>query len=255
VLHFTSTQILAWLGAWFYPLCRIAALVGTAPVLSDSGAPQRVKIALAIAITAVVGPTVDSVPAADLASWEGLAVVARQIVIGAAMGMTMRVTFAAFTYAGDMIGLQMGLGFATLFDPQHNQQTPVVGSLLSYLAALIFLALNGHLILIGAVAESFRSLPVASASGMTLDWRALVDQGALTFVLALHIALPVIAALLLANAILGVMMRSAPQLNLFAIGFPATLLIGAAALYFALPDMLGAIQRGLVDAMGRIIPW
>jgi flagellar biosynthetic protein FliR len=130
-----------------------------------------------------------------------------------------------------------------------------VGSLLSYLAALIFLALNGHLILIGAVAESFRSLPVASASGMTLDWRALVDQGALTFVLALHIALPVIAALLLANAILGVMMRSAPQLNLFAIGFPATLLIGAAALYFALPDMLGAIQRGLVDAMGRIIPW
>lgn len=254
MIHFTEAQILAWIAAWLYPLCRIGALISTAPVLSDSGAPQRVKIALALAITIVVAPTIDAPPASDIASWEGLAIVARQLIIGAAMGLTLRFAFAAATYAGDMVGLQMGLGFATLFDPQHNQQTPVVGSLLSYLTALIFLALNGHLMLIASLAESFRSFPIGSGVGLLLDWRTLALEGSIVFSLALHIALPVIAALLLANTILGVMMRSAPQLNLFAIGFPATLLIGAFALYFALPDMLGVIERGLIETLARVTP-
>ncbi len=252
MLHFASSQLLAWMIAWFYPLCRVAALIGTAPIISDSGAPPTVKIGLSVLITIVIAPTLPAMAAVDVVSLSGLALIVRQLLIGAALGLTLRMVFAAVSYAGDVIGLQMGLGFAQLFDPQHNEQTPVVGTFLGYLAGLTFLALNGHLILIGVVAESFTAWPIDGPSILALDWYALLLEAGMMFALALHLALPVIAALLLTNVALGVLMRSAPQLNLFAIGFPITLLIGAIALLFTLPAMMGTIESGLGEALVRL---
>lgn len=254
MLQFTESQVLAWVAAWFYPLCRIAALVGSAPLFSDATIPQRLKIALAILITIVVAPGLGAMPTVPILSLDGGILIARQILIGVGMGIGMRLAFYAAQYAGDLAGLQMGLGFAQLFDPQHNQESAVVGNLLTYLAYLVFLGLDGHLMMIGAIAESFASVPIAPTSGLGTDWQALMLHASVIFSLGLYIALPVVGASLLANVVLGVMMRAAPQMNLFAVGFPITLLIGMCALVLGLPAMLPTIERALLESFAPLLP-
>jgi flagellar biosynthetic protein FliR len=253
MLQFTEAQLLAWVATWLFPLFRIAALIGSAPILSDNTMPQRLKIALAILITIVIAPGLGPPPAVEILSVDGLLLIARQIIIGVGMGIGMRLAFYAIQYAGDLAGLQMGLGFAQLFDPQHNQESAVVGNLMSYLGYLVFLALNGHLIMIGAISESFASMPIASAQGLGSDWQELVNHGGVIFSLGLYLALPVVAASLLANVVMGIMMRSAPQMNLFAVGFPITLLIGIGALLLSLPATLPVIERTLIESFTPLL--
>ncbi|MGA2551725.1 MAG: flagellar biosynthetic protein FliR [Burkholderiaceae bacterium] len=253
MMHFTEAELLTWLAAWFYPLCRIAALVGTAPIFSDSSMPVRIKIALAILVTIVVAPSLGPPPTTAILSFDGGLLIARQIIIGAAMGIGMRFAFYAVQYAGDLAGTQMGLGFAQLFDPQNNQESAVVGTFLTYLAYLVFLSLNGHLMMIAAITESFNSLPLVSPHGLGTDWQELVLHGSVIFSLGLYLALPVVAASLLANVVMGVMMRAAPQMNLFAIGFPITLLIGLGTLLLALPMTLPMVERTLTESFATLL--
>ncbi len=253
MLQFTDTQLLGWLAAWFYPLCRIAALVGTAPILGETHIPQRLKIALAVLVTILVAPELGPPPPVAILSFDGLMLVARQIMIGAGIGLGMRFAFFAVQYAGDLAGLQMGFGFAQMFDPQNNQESAVVGNFLSYLASLVFLSLNGHLMMIAAISESFTSLPLIADHAFSIDWHLLVLHAGVIFSLGLYLALPVVAAILLSNLVLGVMMRAAPQMNLFAIGFPITLLVGLLCLALALPTMLPMMERALIASMAPIL--
>lgn len=253
MFQFTDTQLLAWLAAVVYPFVRIAALIGTAPVLNDPSVPRRVKVALAIFVTILVAPGVDAVPDVALLSGDGFLLVARQLLIGAAMGFSMRLAFAAIEYAGDVIGFQMGLSYATLIDPETNAQTPLIGSLLRYFASLAFLVANGPLMMIAGVSESFHGLPIAGTGGLFGDWQNLVLQGATVFTLALHMALPVIAALLLTNVALGVMTRAAPQLNLFSIGFPITITVGLVVLVLSMPVVLGIAESAMAETAGRLL--
>ena len=253
MLQFTDTQLLGWLAAWFYPLCRIAALVGTAPILGETHIPQRLKIALAVLVTILVAPELGPPPHVAILSFDGLMLVARQIMIGAGIGLGMRFAFFAVQYAGDLAGLQMGFGFAQMFDPQNNQESAVVGNFLSYLASLVFLSLNGHLMMIAAISESFTSLPLIADHAFSIDWHLLVLHAGVIFSLGLYLALPIVAAILLANLVLGVMMRAAPQMNLFAIGFPITLLVGLLCLALALPTMLPIMERALIESMAPLL--
>ena len=253
MFQFTEAQLLAWIAAALYPLFRIAALIATAPILGDASVPRTVRVGLAVLVTVVVAPGVAAVPDASLLSGDGFLLIGRQLLIGAAMGFSMRLAFAAVEYAGDLIGLQMGLGFAMLLDPETNDQTPLIGSLLRYFASLAFLVANGPLMMIAGVSESFQSMPLASAGGLLEDWRMLALQGATIFGLALHMALPVIAALLVTNVALGVMTRAAPQLNLFSIGFPITITVGLVVLVASLPVLLGIAEHAMTDTAGRLL--
>jgi len=253
MLQFTEIQLLGWVAAWFYPLCRIAALIGSAPILSDTSIPVRVKIALAVLVTIVVAPTLGPAPGVAILSLDGGLLIVRQLIIGVGMGIGMRLAFYAVQYAGDLAGLQMGLGFAQLFDPQNNQESAVVGNFLTYLAYLVLLGLNGHLIMIGAIVESFNSMPIASATGVGTDWHELVLHGGVIFSLGLYLALPVVGASLLANVVMGVMMRSAPQMNLFAIGFPITLLVGLGTLFLTLPATVPMVERSLMESFTALL--
>jgi flagellar biosynthetic protein FliR len=235
MLQFTDSQLLGWIAAWFWPFCRIAALFSTAPILQDRSIPQPIKIALAAMIAAIIAPGVQEPSTMPMVSVDGLLLTVQQLIIGASLGLTMRLVFAAVELCGNLIGLQMGLGFALFFDPEHNNQTPIVGILLGYLASLIFLALNGHLMLIAAVTESFHTLPLNPRPQLALDWHSLVAQGGTIFSIGLHLALPVLAALLLTNMALGVLTRAAPQLNLFSIGLPLTVWSGVAARALGVP--------------------
>jgi len=253
VIQFSEAQLMAWLAMAVYPFVRILALIGTAPIIGDTSIPLRARIGLGVFATVLVAPGIHDVPAVALISGDGLLLIARQILIGAAMGFAMKLAFGAVQYAGDLIGLQMGIGFATLVDPETNDQSPVVGSLLNYLVSLAFLAANGPLLMIAGVADSFDAIPIAGSGGLFGDWQTLVLSGGAVFGLALHLALPVIAALLVTNVALGIMTRAAPQLSLFSIGFPITIGVGLIVLLVSLPAMLSIADRSLVDTAERLL--
>jgi flagellar biosynthetic protein FliR len=245
MIEVTSAQLHAWAGALLFPFIRIMATIFSAPVLGHASIPIQMRVALALILAfaaASVAPA--SVP---LDSPHALAYALRETLIGVSLGLLLQLVFAAAELAGDAIGLQMGLGFAFFVDPQNATQSPLVGSLLSTVAGLLFLALDIHLLVIGGLMESFRALPIDAPLNTGLGLNAVAAAGADMFRIALSIALPALAALLLANLALGVLARAAPQLNLFAVGFPATLIIGALVLGPTLPGAVEAISRALTS--------
>lgn len=235
MITFTYEQVALWLGMYAWPFVRVLALFMVAPILHDRAVPARLKIGFSLLVALLVAPLLPAAQHVPVSSPHAGLILAQQILIGASIGFAVRLVFAALEMAGDVIGLQMGLSFAGFISPGTGDQTPIVGSFLGVVASLIFLAINGHLMLFAAVAESFDALPITPGLGPQFSIAALVAAGGEVFRLGLHVALPVLATMLILNLALGVLARIAPQLNIFAIGFPATLLVGMIALLFALP--------------------
>jgi flagellar biosynthetic protein FliR len=250
MITFTSEQLAAWYGAVFWPLVRVLALFAVAPLLSHRAVPARVKVALAVGITAVLVPTIPTPPITDALSGAGIALLVQNILVGLMLGFAVRLVFAALELAGELIGLQMGLSFAGFFNPASGMTQNAVGSFMSLLALLMFLAIDGHLMLLHALGESFRLFPLAPGEALPLDLAGIARLGSGMFSIALSLALPFLAVMLLTNVVLGVLARVAPQLNVFAIGFPLTLLVGLATLMLMLPyieaPLRGALQRAVL---------
>ncbi|CAI2023495.1 flagellar biosynthesis protein FliR [Serratia ficaria] len=159
MLTVDSAQFGVWLSQYFWPLLRILALIGTAPVFSEKQISKKVKIGLGGLIVILIAPTLptSNIP---IFSAAGLWLAVQQILIGVALGLTMQFAFAAVRLAGEVIGMQMGLSFATFFDPSGGPNMPVLARLLNLLAMLLFLSVDGHLWLISLLADSFHTLPV-----------------------------------------------------------------------------------------------
>lgn len=253
MISVTSAQLSAWLAAFGWPFVRILALVSSAPILGNPGVPLQVKIGLAFAIAVVLTPVLGAMPQVEPGSAIGLLILAQQIVIGVAMGFAMRIVFTAVEMAGHIVGMQMGLGFATFFDPQNAAQTPVVGQFLGLIGTLAFLAMNGHLLIIETLAQSFQTLPVMAQPFSATGWRALAGWGKEVFLAGLLLSMPIMAALLITNLALGIMTRAAPQLNVFSVGFPITLTAGFIVLIVALPYFAPLFERLLHDGMGMAL--
>ena len=234
VISISSTQLDLWLATLMYPLVRLLALIASAPVLGDKQLPVRVKVGLAAMLAIIISPTLDPMPAVVIGSPTGLLIIVQQIIIGTALGFTMRLIFTAVEMAGEFAGLQMGLGFASFYDPSNSSYSPVIAQWLGIIASLLFLAMNGHLMLISLAAESFHTLPIGKMmSGSSYYTAAL--WGSSIFAYALQLSLPLLAALLITNLAMGILTRAAQQLNLFAIGFPITLAVGFFVLHFSMP--------------------
>lgn len=249
VISITTAELNVLLAAFLWPLTRVLALVASAPVLGNPSVPLRVKLGLAVMITLIVTPTLGPMPQVEPGSQAGLLILAQQIVIGLAIGFAMRVVFVAVEMAGELVGLQMGLGFATFFDPENAGDIPVVGQFLGLVVMLFFLTLNGHLQMISLLSQSFSTLPISGAALAATGLRALVSWGGEIFAAGLLLALPLLAALLITNLALGILTRAAPQLNIFAIGFPLTLAIGLLVLGLALPYFAPVLERMIHDGL------
>jgi len=230
VLSVTSDQLNVWLVAFFWPFVRMLSLVSTAPLFSEKAVPRTVKVSLAGLMALAIAPTLGALPQVPLVSAAGLWIVLQQILIGAAMGFSMKLVFAMVQAAGEYIGLQMGLSFASFFDPTSGGNTMVLARLLNVMAMLIFMAVDGHLMLVVTLAESFQVLPVADAPLSAGGWFLLVSAGGQIFLGGLVLALPLIATLLTLNLAMGILNRVSPQFSIFAVGFPVTLLAGIAML-------------------------
>lgn len=234
MLHFTSDQWLQYLNLYFWPLLRVLALISTAPVLSERSISNRVKIGLALLITLVIAPTLPATQV-PIFSPQGFWLALQQILIGIALGFTMQFAFAAVRTAGEIIGLQMGLSFATFFDPASHLNMPVLARLLDMLAMLLFLTFNGHLWLISILADTFHTLPLSGEPLNSNAFMALARAGGLIFINGLMLALPLVTLLLTLNLALGLLNRMSPQLSVFVIGFPVTLSVGMMVIIALMP--------------------
>lgn len=243
MLSVTSAQLEGWLALLAFPMARILGFVGAAPIFGNNAVPRRIKLVVGLAITMGLLPVVTATPPEAIDSWAGILILFQQTLIGIAMGLVLRVVFAALDLMGEIISLQMGLSFATFFDPVAGGQTAVVGEFLTLISTLVFLSLNGHLLMIDALARSFEWLPVSATLPHKGGWLVLARFGASIFASGLLMALPVVTALLITNIALGVLTRAAPQLNLFAIGFPITLTVGFGVLLLALGHLAPLLQH------------
>jgi flagellar biosynthesis protein FliR len=247
MVAFSDAQLQAWMAAFLLPFFRILALFTAAPVLSLRTIPARARIGLSVVLAATIAPSVAAPVRVDLMSYAGLGFVAQEVAVGLAIGFAARLVFAAFDLAGEVIGLQMGLSYAGFFDPQGGQGT-AVGSFMNTMATLLFLTMNGPLLLIAATLRSFSTLPVGQVPFEFARRFDPVALGAEVFALGLLIALPFLALILFVNLLLGVMSRVAPQLSLFSIGFPVTICAGLVLLVLGLPW----IERPLAEGLGRL---
>ncbi len=245
MISLTDAQLNAWLINFIWPLTRILGLIMVAPVFGHRAVPARVKIGLGIFIALIIAPTLPPMPDVELGSWHGLLILVQQLLIGVAIGFIMRVVFAAVEAAGEIVGLQMGLGFASFFDPQSAGQTLVIARFFNLLALLVFLAVNAHLLLIGVLVDSFQTLPISPQPLSAAGFYNVAAFGSTVFAVGLQLALPLIAILLMTNLSLGILTRSAPQLNIFAIGFPITLGVGLIVLDLTLPYFVPQLEQML----------
>ncbi|HEX4152388.1 MAG TPA: flagellar biosynthetic protein FliR [Steroidobacteraceae bacterium] len=252
-LVINAADISRWVARLWWPVLRIGGFVISAPIASESAIPSPVKIALSIGLAFILSPLAPVPPGLSIFSGAGVMAAAQEVLIGIAIGMVVQLTFEALTFAGQSISMSMGLGFATLIDPQHGAPTPVLGQLFMILGTLAYLAVNGHLVLIGALATSFKTLPIGAANiDASLLW-SMGLWGARIFETGLLVALPAVAALIIVNLALGVVTRAAPQLNLFGIGFTITLMSGFLVLIVGLDGLMTGIASLLNSALTAVV--
>jgi len=243
MLGLSTAEIDAWIVFYAFPLARVLGLVATAPLWSTAGIPRRTRLILGLAITIAIAPVLPPMPDVQPASMAGLWILGQQMLIGIAMGFAARIVFAAMDMAGTYIGFQMGLGFATFYDPIDGAQTPVVAEFIGLIALLLFMALDGHLLYVTTLAQSFHAIPVGPEALSPNSWRNLAELGGKIFSAGLLLALPVMVALMITNVALGVLTKAAPQLNLFALGFPLTLMGGFVAIGISLSYLSAPLQE------------
>jgi flagellar biosynthetic protein FliR len=256
-MNFTAAEINALVGSYIWPMFRIGAVVATAPIFGARYIPNRVKILFVLALTVVIAPSVPQVPAIDPLSLPALAIIVQQLLIGAVTGLLMAMVLGAFIIGGEIIATSMGLGFASVVDPQMGVQTPVVSQFYVILLSLVFVSINGHLLLIHELSDSFQTMPIA-ADGLARDtfWN-LVAWADVMLKTAVLMALPAVTTLFIVNLALGIVMRAAPQFNILNIGFPVTLIIGFIVMVVTLPvvvpQFVDVLETGF-EAVRALLP-
>ena len=245
-IDLTTGQLEAYVAQGFFPFARIGACLMVAPMFGARFVPARSRVVLAAAITALVIPLVPA-PAIAPFSAQGFVVVAQQLLIGVAMGFALQVIFDSLGLAGQLLANSMGLSFAFNVDPLRGNSTAALGQLYIVLATLTFLALGGHLALLEVLVNGFTTLPVGTTGlGREGLWSMILWGGQL-FSGAISIALPGVTALLIVNLAFGVVSRAAPTLNLFAVGFPISLVIGLLVVLAG----IGPLQEGVAQLIAQ----
>ncbi len=247
--NFDAAQISAWVAQLWWPLLRIGGFIAVAPVMGSSSVPARGRIGLSLAIALLLAPLVQPAAAIEPLSAVGLVAAINQVLIGLAIGMTVSLVFDALALAGQTISMTMGLGYATLVDPQRGANTAVLGQMFTILGTLVYLSLDGHLALLAVFARSFQTIPVGAQLLDRHVFGTVASWGASVFESGLLIALPATVALLVVNLALGVVTRAAPQLNLFGVGFPIAMLAG----YFVLISGLDSTISGTTHLLERAL--
>lgn len=251
MLTFGEAQLIDWISPLLWPFLRVLAVFTTMPVFGQRVVPLRVRIGLAGLIAFAAQALLPEMPRVALDSPAAFVAVAQQLLVGMSIGFAVRIVFAAIEFAGELVGLQMGLNYAGFFDPATGGQTTATSRFFGTTVAFLFVIVNGHLLVIAAVVQSFQTFPVGPEPFAFLRAVRPETWGAEIFRLGLWIALPLIAMLLFVNLVLGVISRVAQQMNVFAIGFPITLGVGLLGVLLTLPMMQAPFTMALEQMLAR----
>lgn len=233
-----------------WPFLRIGAMLLAVPVLSIDAVSVRIRVLLTLALTLMIYPMLEW-PTIDPVSAVGLAEIVNQILIGVLMGVFLQIVTAAVVVGGQAIANAMGLSMATMVDPGLGT-VPLMSQFLLIIATLIFLSVGGHVLVIGILLRSFETFPVGVAFIGEADFAALIEWSAMIFLGGVLLALPVMVALLLVNAGVGVVTRAAPSLNIFAVGFPVFFLTGYLILILSMAGMGARMQWLWMEGIERV---
>lgn len=251
MISFTEADVLAWITPLLWPFLRALALFSSLPLLGTRTVPARVRVALAALVAIAAQASLPPMPQVALDSLAAFMLVLQQLLIGISLGFAVRLVFAAIELAGEIVGLQMGLNFAGFFDPLTASQTTATSRFFGAIVGWLFIVINGHLLIIAALVNSFNAFPVSDQPFVFLQQARPHEWGAMIFATGLWIALPMLAMLTFVNLVLGVISRVAAQINIFAIGFPITLGVGLVGILLTLPLM----QQPFTMALERMLAY
>lgn len=250
MVEVTFAQLQGWLVAFLWPFARITAFMAVSPLWGHSSVPNRVKVGLAALITITIAPILPPMPDIAVMSWAGFGIMIEQIIIGLAIGLVMHIVFAVVQASGEFIGLQMGLGFASFFDAASGTNIMILSRILYMVTLLMFLAVNGHLMVLETLVMSFQTLPIGLETLNANAFELLARYGGTIFSSGMLLALPLVGSLLIINLALGILNRSAPQLTVFNIGFPTSLTVGLTLMMVLMTDLGRFLERLFSQGLG-----
>lgn len=248
-IDFGFGNVEAELWRMMFIMTRIGAALVAAPMFGSAGVPMQLRVAITGAVAVLITAWTDVQAPPALLSLQGLLAVAGEVLIGVAMGFVIQITFAAPTIAAEAISGTMGMSIATAVDPNSGAGSTALGQYFSILLTLAFLAVDAHLQFVSLIVRSYAVFPPGDAWLSTEHLGQIVDFGGDMLVTAVLLALPVTLILVLVNVVTGVVSRSAPSLNLFALGLPASVFTGIIALVIAAP----LLNEQLVELAGRAV--
>jgi len=249
MLSVSEHQILSWIGAYFWTLTRVAALIGSAPVISSRSVPVMAKLGLAISISLLIAPFNYDAPNLQPLSLDMLVITFNQVLIGIAMGLCLQIVFTMFVVGGQVVAYQMGLGFSQMVDPQSGTQVPVISQFYIIFITLLFFTFNGHLAVFHTLIDSFKLLPISPEGLQRAGFWEIIEWSKHMFLGGVSIALPAIASIFMVNFTFGLVTRSAPQFNIFSIGFPITIVTGFLIIYITATTVYPHFSEQLQQAL------
>ena len=245
------------LWALVFVMVRVGAAFITAPVFAAVALPLVVRVSLSGAIGVLVLAVHPIVPPPQIFAVTTILAVVAEALVGISLGFVLQVAFAAPLLASEIIGVSMGIGFASSIDPVNGRSSPSLGTFFTVMVTLLFLSMNGHLVLVEMIVKSYDALPPGAAWIGAARLEQIAFFGGYVFLAGLLLALPVGFLLLCLNLVVGMLSRAAPALNLFAVGLPASLAVGVLALALAFPAMsdymLVIIREGLAATQRLVL--
>jgi len=251
-LVISDEQLMQFIGQYLWPMLRISGFYFAVPVIGARTVPARIRIVLTLFTTLLVVPMLPPAPVVSLVSVEAMMMVVKEMMIGISMGFMLQVVLQVFVLAGQFVAMKMGLGFASMNDPSSGVSVTVLSQFYLTFTTLLFLSVNGHIVVIQMLVDSFASLPIMGNGLGADEFLLVISMGSWMFGAALVITLPLFTALLIVNMSFGVMSRSAPQMNVFTVGFPITLLFGLLIVWFSLTNFLPIFDRILDEGLAML---
>lgn len=255
MLQLQLTQLPHYVALFTLVFFRILAMLAAMPMLNNIAAAKRSKILLSLLLALIILPFLKINPQIPLFSWQFLQLIFCQLLIGLSAGFVLQIVFQIFVFAGELIATQAGLGFATLIDPQNGTSVPILSQFYSIAVLLLFLSLNGHLWIIHWLLQSFKYWSPWQTVLTQSHWYDLVSLTKILFLNGVLIALPAIISLLLVNIAFAVMTRALPQLNVYSIAFPITLVTAFVIMFLTLPTVLSLASQLLQQGFGVLDGW
>lgn len=251
-MNFTEEGILASLASFMWPFIRISSMFISIPIFSVRTVPAKIRLIAAFLITLVVVPVLTDESDVMIFSHAGFMVTVQQLIIGLSTGFILQMVFAVMVVSGQAVAYSMGLGFSTMVDPASGVQVPVVAQIFMVTSSLMFLAVNGHLLLIEMLVASFKTLPISVVGFSTADLWRIIAWSSQMFAAGVLLALPIMSALLFVNISFGVAARAAPQLQIFGVGFPITIMMGMVLIWISISNTLSGFSEVLSDGFRLI---